>query len=305
MSKASTFAKAGSKYLGRPYSEMDCQAFVEKCLKDAGISLDLPGSNAWYRKMTWVGSPEDCKKKFGGIPQGAFLFILANDGGEKERGYYDGKGNASHIGIYTAMTGQQMVDDAMAHGNTKAVNYNFGDGAIHSSSSRGAVCTSKFQGKTIPNGGWNKVGLWDQLKYGEPYDSILSGKPSGGGDDPEPDPEPEPSGTETATVFSDNGGSVKLRAKPSTDCSMYWDIPFGATMEVDDHESDWCHGTACDVHGLQHTGYMMTKFLIFGEYVPGDDEQTDTGIDPNMILVQRSILEDIYSELGKILGIRG
>ena len=57
MIQASELAKAGFRYLGRSYQEMDCQKFVEKCLSDIGIWKDLPGSNAWYRKMTWRGTP--------------------------------------------------------------------------------------------------------------------------------------------------------------------------------------------------------------------------------------------------------
>ena len=29
--------EVGFNYLGVPYSEMDCQAFVEKCLSDCGM----------------------------------------------------------------------------------------------------------------------------------------------------------------------------------------------------------------------------------------------------------------------------
>jgi len=141
--KAEELAKVGFQYLGIPYSEMDCQAFVEKCLSDVGIKENLPGSNAWYRRMSWVGTPEECKRKYGKIPVGAFLFILKQDGREPEKYKPDGIGNASHIGIYTAT----------------------GLGAINSSSSRGCVCESKFAGKAI-NGGWNRIGLWDRIDYG-------------------------------------------------------------------------------------------------------------------------------------------
>ena len=79
---ASALADAGSAYLGRPYAETDCQAFVERCLKDIGIRLNLPGSNAWYRRMTWTGTPEECRARFGRVPAGAILFILKDDGGE-------------------------------------------------------------------------------------------------------------------------------------------------------------------------------------------------------------------------------
>jgi hypothetical protein len=84
---------------------------------EATINKDLKGSNAWYRAMDWTGTPEECMKTFGQIPIGATLFIWANDGGEEARGYHDGKGNASHIGVFIGR-------------NT---------GAIHSSASRGKV----------------------------------------------------------------------------------------------------------------------------------------------------------------------
>lgn len=124
---------------------MDCQKFVEKCLEAVGVKMDLAGSNAWYRAMGWIGTPEECRNLFGRIPDGAFLFILKQDGGEVKRGYTDGIGNASHIGIYTGSRGK---------------------GAIHSSESVGMVCESVFSGKSI-RGGWNRVGLWmDGLDYG-------------------------------------------------------------------------------------------------------------------------------------------
>ncbi len=72
--EASRLPVVEESYLGRSYSEMDCQKFVETCLRQVGVTLDLPGSNAWYRKMTWVGTPEECVRLFGLVPDGAFLF---------------------------------------------------------------------------------------------------------------------------------------------------------------------------------------------------------------------------------------
>ena len=142
MIDARQLARAGYTYLGRLYSEMDCQAFVEKCLADCGMKIDLAGSNAWFRRMTWTGSPEECKARYGHIPAGAFLFMLVQDGREPAKYRADGIGNASHIGIYTAT----------------------GKGSIHSSASKGCVIESTFKGKTI-SGFWNRVGLWDQVEY--------------------------------------------------------------------------------------------------------------------------------------------
>ena len=136
----------GFEKLGTPYKKMDCQAFIEWCLERCGMKKDLAGSNAWYREVMANGAimtPEECVKQLGCVPKGAFLFIHAFDGGEEKRGYHDGLGNASHIGICTG---------------------NKGEGAIHSSSSRGCVAESRFQGKSI-RGGWNAVGLWNKVSY--------------------------------------------------------------------------------------------------------------------------------------------
>ena len=46
---AVAFSWAGDKYIGRSYEEMDCQAFVEKCMADVGLRMDLGGSNSCYR----------------------------------------------------------------------------------------------------------------------------------------------------------------------------------------------------------------------------------------------------------------
>ncbi len=135
----------GFEKLGTPYKEMDCQAFIEWCLRQCGLKKDLAGSNAWYREVMKNGTvmtPEECVKQLGKVPAGAFLFIHAFDGGEEKRGYRDGLGNASHIGIVTGK----------------------GEGAIHSSSSRGCVAESSFRGKSI-RGGWNRVGLWNRVRY--------------------------------------------------------------------------------------------------------------------------------------------
>ena len=205
MVNAEVFAKAGAKYLGRSYDEMDCQEFFERCAKDAGLSLDLKGSNAWFRKFRetgWTGSPEDCKKVFGSIPKGAALFIHAFDGGEEKRGYHDGLGNASHIGIKTGT----------------------GKGAIHSSATRGQVAESEFHDKTIRNGGWNMVGLSRLFDYGDKINGLL-----GGGSDTEPPWEDPGEGEDmqgpvTATVFSEMARQSKCghrkRYRPAARPSM-------------------------------------------------------------------------------------
>ena len=242
------------KYLGTPYSLMDCQAFVERCLADIGILKDLAGSNTWYREVArhgWVGTPEECKKKYGSIPKGAFLFIQTNDGKEPKQYQGDGIGNISHIGLYTGT----------------------GDGAIHSSKSKGCVCQSVFKGRSI-NGGWNRVGLWDRIDYGVESQDESEGKQMA-----------------IATVWADGGSTVNLRTKPTSSASLVDRIPIGTEAEVETESGDWSY-----IHVNGKSGYMMTKYLV--SEVP---EKADDG----KIAVDRELLETAYRQIGKLLGYNG
>ena len=214
----------GFQKLGTPYSEMDCQAFVEWCLRQCGCNKDLAGSNAWYREVMNNGAvmtPEECVKQLGCVPKGAFLFILEHDGEEPEKYKPDGLGNASHIGLCTMPRGE---------------------GAINSSYSKGCVCESKFKGKSI-NGGWNRVGLWNQVAYDY-----------GGGSEPAPEPSPAP---ETYIVSADNGKPVNLRKTPSIVGKLIDRVPCGDSVEMISYDDKWSK-----IKWRGKTGYMMTKFLM-------------------------------------------
>lgn len=104
-------------YVGQPYSKWDCQAFVEQVLKDLGVRkpdgnpYNWKGSNSMFRNhIRWRGTIEECKKKFGCIPQGALMFLVKHDGGEVERGYHDDLGNASHVGLYVGTSPLPVMD---------------------------------------------------------------------------------------------------------------------------------------------------------------------------------------------------
>lgn len=236
---ASRLPLVAESYLGVSYDQMDCQKFVETCLKDVGIALDLPGSNAWYRKMTWVGTPEACVDKFGLVPDGAFLFILEQDGKEPEKYKVDGIGNASHIGLCTGRRGM---------------------GAIHSSKSKGCVVQSQFSGKTVKNRGWNRVGLWDALSYGEKADGILNGNslPADAGSSE------ESKGTGGGSVIdwqemevrSGNGGPVNFRKQPSVNSPLIASVPVGTLVSAGPAENDWR-----PVKYRNRSGWMMALYL--------------------------------------------
>lgn len=109
MIKSDVFVKQAvtGGYIGIPYSRLDCQAFIERVLKDCGLSRNWKGSNHMWRKaLKWKGTYEEALSTFGKIPAGAWLFTIKNDGGEKARGYNDNLGNASHVGIYVGSCGK-------------------------------------------------------------------------------------------------------------------------------------------------------------------------------------------------------
>ena len=245
MISAEEFAKAGQKYLGRSYDDMDCQEFYERCAADCGLVMDLKGSNAWYRKFRstgWVGSPEECKAKFGSVPKGATLFIHAFDGGEQKRGYYDGLGNASHIGIKTGT----------------------GKGAIHSSSSRGCVAESEFHDKTIRNGGWNMVGLWTQLSYGKTVDWLLEHMSLGSA--PAENTQEEDK-TMMVTVSSPNGKPVNLRKAANKNAPLVDQIPDGTEAELLQGGDVWSK-----IKANGKTGWMMAEFLVADDSALPDED---------------------------------
>lgn len=242
---AELFSRTGDQFLGRVYknNDFDCQDFVEQVMHKLGIADNLPGSNAWYRRMTWVGTPKECIQKFGIIPKGALLFILKQDGGEPEKYKADRIGNASHIGIKTGRTGMEMVANAVSHGVSNANLYNYGDGAIHSSSSRGHVVTSNFSDREI-NGGWNRVGLWDRFDYGDRINAILSGG------QPQQDDTPE----KGYAIVTER--QVALRLGPSTAATVIIRVPIGEKVKIENPPDSWEY-----VSYNGKSGYMMKQFL--------------------------------------------
>ena len=238
-------AEAGYKYLGTPYSQMDCQAFVEQCLKDCGLNKNLAGSNAWFREVHQNGeilTPEECVSKYGKVPPGAFLFILSKDGKEPAKYKSDNLGNASHIGIATGK----------------------GEGAIHSSASRGCVAESKFQNKSI-NGGWNRVGLWNQVELN---------RPSG------PPPEEEP---KYAIVTSPNGNPVNTRKGPGKTyaLSKAGKLNPGTPVQILKTQSPWCQIKTTDAN--QATWYCWIMETYLREVQPTAQPQKEEGDENELV----------------------
>ena len=267
---AMVFSLAGDKYLGRSYQEMDCQAFVEKCMADVGYRRDLGGSNSWYRECRlhgWVGSPEECAKEFGSVPKGALLFILEPVGPKTPAKFRDdGVGDATHMGIVTGR----------------------GDGAIHSSKSRGGVVTSKFKGKTIPNGGWNRVGLLPEFDYGDKVNSefrIQDSELSAAAGKEESLKMPE-----SRYVAGPNNETVNLRKKP--DGALIDRIRSGETAEILTEGPVWSK-----VRIGSRVGWMMTRFLA-EELTSMNNEELKMNNDTEEELID--LLTEVYEALREL-----
>lgn len=271
---AEEFSRAGDQFLGRSYEEIDCQELVERMMADVGYRKNLGGSNSWYRecmKSGWTGTPEDCLRAFGSIPKGAILFIrepVSESTPAKFR--KDSVGDITHMGVKTGR----------------------GEGAIHSSRSKGCVCSSKFMDRTIPNGGWNRVGLLDAFSYGNTVDYAMG---TAGGTEPAGKGEKRMKGTVTAK----SGSTVKLRQKPGADCPIYWDIPVGSVLEVTDRRENW---SKCICGGL--TGWMKNEFIRTDGEEPAAPESAGGGDpgqsgDPDRAL---ALLSEVYETLKELCG---
>lgn len=255
---------------------MDCQAFVERCMRKLGVDLNLAGSNAWYRKMTWVGTPEECKRKYGSIPLGAFLFILKQDGNEPAKYRGDGVGNASHIGLKTGRTANEMCKGSSADVKKRV---SHGDGAINSSSTWACVATSKFADKSI-NGGWNRVGLWDAFDYGDHINDLLVNKKG------------EVVPMETMTVMCLSGNTVRLRESPRKNAPILASVRKGTTVMAGPEEGGWR-----PVQYGSHSGWMMAEFLV-----AGTPAETDTSSDTVNVQLPADVWETVRDAIIKAVG---
>ncbi|MBE5802060.1 MAG: NlpC/P60 family protein [Clostridiales bacterium] len=221
---------------GMSLAGMDCQGLCEYLLMELGVSgsrCNLAGSNAHYRACLWTGSPEECAAVMGRIPAGAWLFIVEDDGGEPVQYRGDGAGNASHMGVYLGR----------------------GQGALHASASKGCVCRSTFEEKTIP-GGWNRVGLPVWVEYSAPEtdapDHLAQDQTAGGVGD----------GLSAgwALVDTPDGNPVKLRDQPSRLCTLYHKVPCGGAVWVEKlvlkNGRTWAK-----VRWGNRQGYIMSEYL--------------------------------------------
>lgn len=117
---------------------------------------------------------------------------------------------------------------------------------------------------------------WAYVKYhgfvGWMMEDFLTEDVPGPAPSPEPDPEPVPDPDppiliEDATVWSENGKPVHMRAQPTTSCKLYDDVSVGTMVCVDAYNcvtdskgNQWTKVS----YGRRKGWYIMTKFLSLG-----------------------------------------
>lgn len=236
--------------IGYTYDELDCQAFIEHCVKQSGGQMAYRGSNDMVRNAAWLGTLENAKAE-GKLVLGAGLLIHEDDeSGLPDRYKGDGMGDFSHVGFYV---GENALTDTDKSGRRRTCN------VVHSSRSMGRVA-----GSTVKNG-WTHVMLFKEIDYGMAIKEGVSLGVESMVDDSQPMAAMEPAAQapSRAQVTSPNHGSVKMRAKPSKQNRLYWSVPYGATVEVlGDAGGGWFK-----IRYAGRTGYMMTEFLLFSDEI--------------------------------------
>ena len=241
-----------------PYTQSDCQDFMELIFERCGQKMSYSGSNDMYRNAcVWIGTIKEAKDK-GFLLPGAALFIHSFNGKEPDKYRNDGKGNAEHVGLYIG--DERAFEDTDKNGESRMCN------VVHSSAT-----LKRVGGSTLKNG-WTHVGLWKNVDY----DLDVEFENSMNGD--------ENMAVEAtfifATVQTANGSPLNFRTKKSTKSDLVPrvpEIPNGAQVKVVRNDGDWCK-----ISYNGYNGYVLSEFLAFSHAEISKDENANGWVDPTI-----------------------
>ena len=247
-------AAMAAAHVGYTYEEMDCQAFVEHCVHQAGGAMDYLGTNDMARRAAWLGTLSDARAQGRLVPGAGVLIREETDANLPARYAGDGLGDFSHVGLYV---GENALTDVDKNGNARSCD------VVHSSATMGRVA-----GSTLQNG-WTHVMWFSEIDYGN--DAGLgvdqgadSGDVADGGIDISDGLTAGVHATSTkhyAVVVTSDGGPVKLRKSASQQEPMYWLVNHAARVLVERERDGWALVTAICTDGYTRRAYMMSKFL--------------------------------------------
>lgn len=278
--------------VGYTYDEMDCQAFIEHCARQAGGAMDYLGTNDMARRAAWLGTLSQAQAEGRLVPGAGLLIREETEANLPARYASGGLGDFSHAGLYV---GPDALTDTDKSGRMRSCD------AVHSSATRGRVA-----GSTLQNG-WTHVLWFPEIDYGASggtgnaaagAGTTVTGAPGAGtggtgatgtgttgttggtGTGPTTGGTPgagatgapgitTPTPTLTAgtvptvyaTVVSPDGGPVKLRKSASAEETLYWLVGAGARVLVERTEGAWSLITAICTDGHTRRAWMMDRYL--------------------------------------------
>ena len=274
-------------HVGYTYDELDCQAFVEHCVRQAGGRMDYLGTNDMARRAAWLGTLDEARAQGRLVPGAGLLIREATEANLPARYAGDGLGDFSHVGLYV---GENALTDTDKNGRRRACD------VVHSSATMGRVA-----GSTLQNG-WTHALWFSEIDY-----AVTAGAGAGAGG-ANADGTGAGAGTETsagnggtgtgevtsgtnadgtgagtsgagtgttpapgltagavpaayATVTSPDGGPVKLRKSASRGESLYWLVGAGARVRVERTRDGWSLVTALCTDGYTRRAWMMDAYL--------------------------------------------
>lgn len=241
--------------VGYTYDEMDCQAFVEYSVKQAGGEMNYRGSNDMARHAVWLGTLENAKAAGKLVPGAGMLIHEDTEANLPAKYRGDGLGDFSHVGLYV---GENALTDTNKNGKSRSCD------VVHSSSTMRRVA-----GSTLKNG-WTHVMWFAEIDYGVDVqpgvdigaeisqgtdtgaDSVADGLTAG---------TPAASAKRYATVVSPDGNPVKLRKTASQKEPTYWKVNPGARVLVERERDGWALIRAICTDGHTRRAYMMARYL--------------------------------------------
>ena len=265
-------------HVGYTYDELDCQAFVEHCVRQAGGRMDYLGTNDMARRAAWLGTLDEARAQGRLVPGAGLLIREATEANLPARYAGDGLGDFSHVGLYV---GENALTDTDKNGRRRACD------VVHSSATMGRVA-----GSTLQNG-WTHALWFPEIDYavtagagagagganadgtGAGASTETSAGTSGAGNG-EVTSGTNAGGTGTtsalgltagavpaayATVTSPDGGPVKLRKSASRGESLYWLVGAGARVRVERTRDGWSLVTALCTDGYTRRAWMMDAYL--------------------------------------------
>lgn len=181
-------------HVGYTYDELDCQAFVEHCVRQAGGRMDYLGTNDMARRATWLGTLDEARAQGRLVPGAGLLIREATEANLPARYAGDGLGDFSHVGLYV---GENALTDTDKNGRRRACD------VVHSSATMGRVA-----GSTLQNG-WTHALWFSEIDYAVTAGAGVGGTSAGAGT----------SGTGTGTNTGGTNTGVTGSAGTSTDTS--------------------------------------------------------------------------------------